>query len=297
LVRTLSGPAAEQFLWRYQQPYVHQSMSELIRRYSTHPVDIRDVALADVDLSEVREVLELGCGFGFMAEKVARRIHPKARITGVDACRDNRGPFESRVRAAGRRAKFVWMTVEGHLPWRDGSYDLVVASHSLYFFPQAVPEIARVLHQGGRFLAVTHSEEACQDLCLLAGVSPDRSALVNVVRRFSAEHGEERLRRSFRDVERIDYPNALAFEEEELEELLAYLRFKFRFMTEWPESEPDLFDAERDALQARLQGGGSVAVAKDDAVFWCARPLWGPGRPGYNLYLARTKPPPGFWHF
>jgi SAM-dependent methyltransferase len=297
LVRSLSGPAGEQCLWRYRQPFVHQSVSALIRRFSTHPEDIRDVALAGVDLSEVREVLELGCGFGFMAEKLARRIHPAARITGVDACRDNRRPFEERVRAAGRRAKFIWMAVEDSLPWRDGSYDLVVASHSLYYFPAVIPEIARVLHPGGRLLTVTHSEEACHDLCRLAGVETARCTLLNVVSRFSAENGQEKLGGSFAEVERIDYPNTLQFQGEEIEQLLAYLRFKFRFMNEWPESERELLDAESESLRARLLAGGSIELAKDDAVFWCARPLWGPDRPGYDLFEARTRPPAGFWHF
>lgn len=291
-MRSLTGPAAEQFLWRYQQPFLHQTVSDLIRRYSTHPVDIREVALAGVDLSAVREVLELGCGFGFMAEKLAERIHPEARITGVDACRDNRRPFEGRVKRAGRRASFIWMTLEDRLPWRDGSYDLVAASHSLYFFPQVVAEVARVLRPGGRFVAVTHSEEACRELCLLAGVSPDRSTLVNVVRRFSAENGEACLLRAFGNVKRVEYPNVLEFGGEELEELLTYLRFKFRFMNDWPESEPELLDAESEALRSRLLEGDSVSVAKDDAVFWCSEPrppLDGTGAP------AAAERPAGFW--
>jgi hypothetical protein len=91
--------------------------------------------------------------------------------------------------------------------------------------------------------------------------------------RFGAENGERLLRRSFGVVERVDYPNSLHFSAEEVENLLQYLRFKFRFLNEWPESEPELFEAGLQDLRARVLGRGEISLAKDDAAFWCAEPF------------------------
>ena len=106
-------------LWRYGDPRSHEAVSALIRQHSTNTCDVRDAILRDVHLSSASEVLDLGCGFGFMAQAVARLLRPESRITGVDALVANRVPFESRVRSEGRRAKFVRMTVDDRLPWRD----------------------------------------------------------------------------------------------------------------------------------------------------------------------------------
>ncbi len=189
--------AASRELWRYREPRRHEIISDLVRAHSTNRQDIREAVLRGRDLSQTREVLELGCGFGFMSSAVAPRVHPSARITGVDACRDNREPFSARVRAAGRRAAFVWMTVEAGLPWRDRIYDLCVASHSLYYFPQIIPEVARMLSPDGRFFALTHGIESAQALSRAAGLPPERSPVVRVVSRFCSENAVELLRRSF----------------------------------------------------------------------------------------------------
>lgn len=271
-VGQVAGETRELSLWRYEHPLSHETTSALIRRHSTNPVDIRAVITAGRDLSQAREVLELGCGFGFMGGWVAAVIHPQGRITGVDACLGNRRPFKSRVRQAGRKATFLRMSVDGRLPWPSHSFDLVVASHSLYYFVEAVPEIARVLRPGGCFLTVTHTQESCRALCRLVGVNPERSLLLKLMTRFGAENGDRVLRDSFGVVERVDYRNSLHFSVDEVDDLLQYLRFKFRFLNEWPESEPELFEAGLQDLTARVLGQGGIELSKDDAAFWCARP-------------------------
>lgn len=260
-------------LWRYEEPFAHVAVSALISRHSTNPRDVRDVVLEGHDLSHANEVLELGCGFGFMATKLAPRLAPEARIAGVDACRENRRLFEDRVRAAGgRRPRFFWMTLDDRLPWDSGTFDLAVASYSLYYFAAIVPEVARVLSPTGRFLVLTHSESSCRELCRLAGVPCDRSHLMRVIRCFSAEQGEEILSRSFAQVNRVEYPNSLRFSADEVGELVAYLRFKFRSMTDWPESEPELSALEARALHEQLTQQDSVTVQKNDTAFWCSQP-------------------------
>ncbi len=270
-------------------------MSALIRRHSTNQRDVREVALSEVDLSWADEVLDLGCGFGFMAQAIAERLPPGARITGVDAHRINREPFESRVRQAGRRAKFVHMTIDKGLPWRDEAYDLVVSTYSLYFFPQILPEIARVLRPGGRFLAVTHCAQSVFSLFRLAQLTEACVPWLAIVVRFCTENGAERLGRFFGTVDRLDYQNSLRFEADEVDDLIHYLRFKLESFNTWSESEAALQRIDSGELRDRLVALDGAVVEKDDTVFWCAGRLWEEGLSHHDEWLESHRPSPEHW--
>lgn len=95
--------------------------------------------------------LELGCGLGDDARLLAGR---GLQVIGLD-----RDP--ARVGEAARRvpeARFVVADLTASLPFRDSTFDLVVASLSLHYFVHRttaaiVGEIARVLRDDGRLLA------------------------------------------------------------------------------------------------------------------------------------------------
>jgi SAM-dependent methyltransferase len=257
----------------YEHPVAHEVASGIIRQHSTNPRDVREVALDARDLSGVHDVLDLGCGFGYMGEEIARHLAVGAVIVGVDAYEANRVPFTHRVRATGREAHFVSRRIDSALDWPDHSFDLVVASYSLYFFPQVIPDVARLLRRGGRLLAVTHSEESLRDMVRIVGLPERGSALLHLVRNFSAETGADALGIWFESVERIDYPNSLVFQPEELEDLLVYLQYKFKFLSDWPESEPELSALAAGEIRSRiLAAGGPAVLDKSDAVFWAGSP-------------------------
>lgn len=259
-------------LWPYEVPSTHEAVSDLIRKHSTNPRDLREQALEHHELSGARAILDLGCGFGYMAGEVARRAHPEAVVTGVDAQAANWRPFMRRVSDAGREGRFRRMRIERRLPFPDRSFDLVVCSYSLYFFPDVLPDVARVLVPDGSLLAVTHSEASVRDMLELVGADEHHSALLKMVRRFSAETGGPALAPWFDSVQRMDYVNSLRFQPGEIGGLLAYLRFKFRFVTDWPESEPELHRLTVRDIEERLTRGGTIELRKDDAVFWAAGP-------------------------
>jgi len=262
----------EPSLRSFENPDRHAAVSEIIRRRSANPADVRDAVLGGLDLAQVRTVLDLGCGFGFMSEAVARRVAPDAQITGVDACAANERPFLERIALTGRAARFVCRRVGSRLDWPEGSFDLVVASYALYFFPEALPEVARVLSPQGLFVAVTHSERSCRDLARVVGLPPSDARALAAIRGFSAENGADLLARWFAELERIDYRNALAFDAADEEEFLTYMRFKLPFLL--PEAAWDGELAERllRAARASLAGQGRLIINKDDAAFRCRSP-------------------------
>jgi SAM-dependent methyltransferase len=261
-------------LGQFQDVGGHEAVAAIVRRHSTNPADIRDIALDRLDPSSLHRVLELGCGFGFMSGQIAARIAADGEIIGVDAWPGNEEPFIQSVTRHGRRAAFQCLNIESTLHWPDDRFDLVVCCYCLYFFPEVLPEIARVLDPHGQFIAVTHSEHAVADQLADAGFRQAGDALLALAHRFSAENGQSILDRHFEWIERIDYPNALRFEAGDVEDLLTYLRFKAPLLARQGETGLRL-PAELEAyIHDTLASTGEIVIQKDDAVFRCRRPRW-----------------------
>jgi SAM-dependent methyltransferase len=247
-------------------------MSAIIRRRSTNRRDVREVALDGLDLSFVRTILDLGCGFGFMAGPLAARVSKEARFIGVDAWAANEASYLQNIADHGRSGVFECMRIETELPWPDAGFDLVVCSYSLYFFVDIIPEIARVLSRDGVFLTITHSEAGVVDGLPDAGLGHAACGLLALVRRFSAENGRDYLSRWFGEVVRVDYANSLRFGREHRDELLTYLRFKMPFLVPGSTPEDDLPADLLQFVETLMSRNGEVIVDKSDAAFRCRRP-------------------------
>jgi ubiquinone/menaquinone biosynthesis C-methylase UbiE len=260
------------YLSSFESPSQHEVISDIIRRTSTNRTDVREVVLRDLDLSFGRTVLDLGCGFGFMTEALAARVAPDALITGIDVCPANEAPYLERVASTGRTGRFVCQCLDRRLDWPDASFDVVVASYALYFFPDVLPEVARVLSSRGVFLAVTHTERSCVDLMRATGLNESNSRLVALIRRFSAETAGPLLARWFAEVERVDYRNALTFDAAHDDDFLTYLRFKLPLLLRDPAPGGALPEPLARTARATLSRQGRVVLEKDDAAFRCKRP-------------------------
>ena len=259
-------------LWPYQRPEGHEGVSAIIRRHSANSVDVREAALRGLDLSFAKHVLDLGCGFGFMAQAVAQRVATDATMLGIDAWPSNETAFVKKVTAAGRQAGFRCMQLNSTLPWPDGSFDLIVCSYSLYFFVGVLPEVARVLAPHGVFVALTHSEARGVGDLPAAGFAEAAAGLLSITRRFSAENGQSFLERWFRSVTQIDYYNSLRFMPEDKDDLLAFLKFKLPVLVPGAKPGDDLPASLVRFAEAALSRNGEVVVDKNDAAFQCRSP-------------------------
>jgi SAM-dependent methyltransferase len=138
------------------------------------------------------DVLEVGCGTGAFAARMLEEL-PGLALLAVDA--SYRMVELTRERGVTAQVQDVQ-----HLLAPDASYDVVLAFSMLYHVPdidRGLAEVRRVLRPGGRFVAVTVSDEHTAELRRDAGGGAVRLT-------FSRENGEEILRRHFEEVERTD---------------------------------------------------------------------------------------------
>lgn len=181
--------------------YAHEGNLEARRTVWRPAADGRDptrIAAAVVRASGARDILEVGCGTGAFAERLAAD-NPGATVTAIDQS----ARFVELTAARGVDARTADVQ---DLPFADASYDLVAALWMLYHVPdldRALAEVRRVLRPGGRFVAVTNGDAHTADLRREAGGAP-------VVTRFSSQNGESSLRRHFDEVSREDlHPRAV----------------------------------------------------------------------------------------
>jgi SAM-dependent methyltransferase len=159
--------------------------------------DARELAVDAVLRGEPRRVLEVGCGEGEIAARLADVV---PHLIAIDQSR-------RMVELTGARGVDARVADVQDLPFDDDAFDAVLAAWMLYHVPSldtALSEIARVLRSGGRFVATTNSCDHLAELLALGGI--ERWDLP-----FAAENGAEILTRHFADVERIDAYGTVTF--------------------------------------------------------------------------------------
>jgi SAM-dependent methyltransferase len=166
-------------------------------RFAEGP-DAREVTFAAVSEARPGRVLEVGCGQGVLAERIASELG--AAIVAIDQS-------EHMVELTRARGVTAQVGDVQELPLRDAEFDVAVAAWMLYHVPdvdRALAELARVLVPGGRLVAVTNAAAHLDELADLLGVTREPTG-------FSGENGERLLRRHFARVERREAFGSIVF--------------------------------------------------------------------------------------
>jgi SAM-dependent methyltransferase len=196
---------------------------EIHEQYSVPQVDFREWVLRRIPWHGHELVLDVGCGPGLYASKLAE-ICPDATYYGLD--------FSSGMLSRHPHPRSLVLADVQGIPFASHSFDVVMANHMLYHVPDiegAIQEIQRVLKPDGVLLAATNSVENMPQfrelykraiLVLTTPGKPYRLPLPNSYL-FTLESGTRQLARHFHTVVRYDLPGAFVFRE--IEPVLAYL--------------------------------------------------------------------------
>jgi SAM-dependent methyltransferase len=154
------------FLWRMNQS--HDGLT--------------DWGLEHVALGNAVSILDVGCGGGRTIQKLAAAV-PGGRVHGVDY---SIGSVEmSRSLNAGLVASGrvdVLQASVSKLPFADGSFDLVTAVETHYYWPDLAAdarEVWRVMKPGGAFLVVAEAYKGRYGFLFQLAMLPLRAKLMS----------------------------------------------------------------------------------------------------------------------
>lgn len=156
-----------------------------------------DVALDAVRRARPRRVLEVGCGWGELAERIAE--------TGADVMAIDRS-FRMAQLALERGVRISVADAQA-LPFDAERFDLVIANAVMYHIPdldRALREVGRVLSPRGVFIATTFDTGRFSELWDLVERTPPTLP-------FNAETAASDLRRHFRKVNTEHGQQAMVF--------------------------------------------------------------------------------------
>ena len=147
----------------------------LERMNGGHHEDLALWGLSQVEIATEACVLDIGCGGGANIERLLERA-PLGRVCGLDysplSVQVSR-EFNAAAIEAGRCE-----VLEGDssaLPFEDGSFDLVTAFETVYYWniAAAFREVARVLRPGGAFLICNEDDGHDPDMVEFAKLVPN----------------------------------------------------------------------------------------------------------------------------
>ncbi|HOW56428.1 MAG TPA: class I SAM-dependent methyltransferase [Smithellaceae bacterium] len=263
----------------FKKVEMHRLIEQLIRQFSTNKNDIRHIALAQADLSNCRNVLELGCAFGSFTEALQGKLHEGAKITGLDIVPQYESFFIDACHKAGYAGEFSSSGINQIKDYPRDSFDLIICSYALYFFPQMIPDIVRLLTKDGIFIAITHCEDNMQELVRITklvmrqnGLHDEQKPLPveNIVRQFSGENGRNLLNPFFSRIMTVDFNNSLYFRPADINFFAEYFHFKSPFFLMGTKAVAALLiDELMDELYKAADENSFVTMCKNDRIFVC----------------------------
>jgi ubiquinone/menaquinone biosynthesis C-methylase UbiE len=252
-------------------------------RFRTNPRSLTDHLIEALALRGTEELLDLGCGNGFVLEHL--RPHLTAgHITGLDIAP---GVLEAaRRRLAGVSTPCTW--IEGSADdlsmLADSSFDRVMATYMAHYVPdldRCFAEVRRVLRPGGRFLLTTDRPDSMVEMWDVHFASlreldaPKHLFRATPKARISLGNGTEQLSPHFASVETRTWQDQLQFAD--ADPFLAFYRGQNHCCAS---SAPGadlpagfftaLEERVRDKVRAAIEEHGYFAVTKYTGTFVCS---------------------------
>lgn len=267
----------------YKDACSHISVAKMIQQHLSSDYDIRQVALESLDLSGSKNILDAGCGFGYFTAGLQGVVPNRAQVLGIDIHPENKVHFLRACKKANFRGKFISSGINYIHDLPNESYDLIISSFSMYFFPEAIEQFARLLKKEGTYVIITHALPHMHELTTFVkallqseGINWDGDLpYESLIRKFSSENGEQLLTPWFSDIQQSYCKSSLVFPDGDYNSLLDYFRFKHRFfLPEIKQHKDEFIQLLLEEVKGEMKRLGAFEITKDDAVFVCRNPIF-----------------------
>lgn len=235
----------------------------LHERFRTAPRHWFDWYFDHLALPRDARVLEVGCGTGALWRENRARVPATWQLTLTDF---SFGMIET-TRATGVAANFAQNDAQA-LPFRDASFDAIIANHMLYHVPEiarALAEFRRVLKPRGKLFAATNGTDHMRELDALVAQFLGTDKIARELA-FHRDNGRTILASHFPNARWVDYPDTLVVTE--AEPLIAYaMSGLIGKQIIGSEGETAL----RQFITERLARDGAIRITKSTGLFIAIR--------------------------
>lgn len=234
----------------------------LHQKYSTNKQPFADWIMEHYLIQPGMQVLELGCGNGNMWRNPERHLPKGAQLILTDF---SAGMLQEARAAVPARSNISFEQVDiQQIPYKDASFDLVIANMMLYHVPdldKALSEAARVLKPDGRFICATFGENGLHSwLHSVLGSDED------VCYSFTMQNGRPSLLRHFRHVDDCWREDGL--EVTHTDDLADYVLSSISFSGIRNRTRAELI-----RLLDQQKENGAIRIAKEYGLFQCCEPI------------------------
>jgi ubiquinone/menaquinone biosynthesis C-methylase UbiE len=238
----------------------------LHQRFSTNRYGLMRWIVDRIQIPENARVLELGCGTGILWRGAVKA--PRGwRVILTDM---SDGMLrETRPQLARLGQSFTYSQADAQaIPFRDESFDAVIANHMLYHvpdIPRALGEVRRVLKPSGLCYAATMGRANMKEMDELAARFFSIPRMTESTERFGLESGEAYMRSAFSEVKLERYPDSLVITEAApLMDYICSMRVRRRITD-------DQIAALRAHVEKEIATHGEIRMTKDSGLFIARR--------------------------
>ena len=189
-------------------------------KYSTNKIGFGNWIMSHYIIENGMRVLELGCGTGDMWCGHGEVIGKCEQLVLSDF---SEGMLDTAKANVNGRANVQYMVIDiQNIPFKNGTFDVVIANMMLYHVPdleKGLSEVRRVLKDGGKFYCATYGEHGIIEY--LSNLLRDYGVTDNANKNFTLQNGAAFLEKEFNHVQKLEYPDALAITD--LDDMVDYI--------------------------------------------------------------------------
>lgn len=189
-------------------------------KYSTNKMGFGNWIVSNYRIDKGMKVLELGCGTGDMWKNKEDLISACSKLILSDfsegmvtTTRDNVGYYDN--------VEYKVLDIQ-EIPYEDETFDVIIANMMLYHVPdidKGLAEVRRVLKKGGHFYCATYGEHGIIEY--LSKILSAYGVEDKINKNFTLQNGYEILNKSFSEVKKLEYIDAL--EVTNIEDMVEYI--------------------------------------------------------------------------